>query len=217
MDGQCWIRCPWHGRDSDPLTGKSPGGHADSGQTLYPTRVDANGGIHVGLAPEPVHTRTVSDVMAQKQVFGAGAFQDIDLESALQAVTRLSQTVQPVSNHAELMSLACKAALVERDMAHLIFPDDVQTLPSAVAAGGPAGCMGGAAVLAAEGDLTQAADMVIAARRPMIAIGHGAVPARAAVIQLAEPRDGQDIGLPDQQHGIAGADDLRALQEPLAG
>ena len=26
IDGKCWIRCPWHGWDFDPLTGKPPGG-----------------------------------------------------------------------------------------------------------------------------------------------------------------------------------------------
>ena len=26
-DGQCWLRCPWHGWDFDPKTGLSPGGH----------------------------------------------------------------------------------------------------------------------------------------------------------------------------------------------
>ena len=27
--GQCWLRCPWHGWDFDPVTGKSPGSHDD--------------------------------------------------------------------------------------------------------------------------------------------------------------------------------------------
>jgi nitrite reductase/ring-hydroxylating ferredoxin subunit len=26
VDGRCWIRCPWHGWDFDPLTGRAPGG-----------------------------------------------------------------------------------------------------------------------------------------------------------------------------------------------
>jgi pyruvate oxidase len=281
VDGQCWIRCPWHGWDFDPLTGRSPGGHEDSGQLLYPIRVDENGGVFVGMEAEPVHESTVSDVMAQTivnwgvksvfgmvghsnlgladairrrvvagelryvgirhegaasfaasaygkltghpaacltiagpgatnlltglwdakvdrapvlaltgqvqtQVFGPGAFQDIDLSSAFQAVTRFSQTVLPTSRHAELMSLACKTALVERDVAHLIFPDDVQTLPSSAAAGVPAGRVGGAIVVPAEDDLARAAAMINAALRPMIVIGHGAVAAREAVIALAE-------------------------------
>ena len=32
INGQCWLRCPWHGWDFDPLTVKPPGGHEDSGQ-----------------------------------------------------------------------------------------------------------------------------------------------------------------------------------------
>ena len=64
------------------------------------------------------------------QVFGPGAFQEVDLASAFAPVTRFSQTVLHTSKHAELMSLACKNAIVERDVAHLIFPDDVQTLPA---------------------------------------------------------------------------------------
>ena len=62
------------------------------------------------------------------QVMGPGAFQEIDLSSAFEAVARFSQTVLPSSEHAELASLAMKTAIVERDVAHLIFPDEVQTL-----------------------------------------------------------------------------------------
>ena len=45
------------------------------------------------------------------------------------------------SNPVELMNLACKNALLRRDVAHLIFPDEVQTLPApeGAEAGGPAG------------------------------------------------------------------------------
>ena len=64
------------------------------------------------------------------QVLGPGAFQEIDLAAAFAPVTRFSQTVLHTSKHAELMTLACKNAIVERDVAHLIFPDDVQTLPA---------------------------------------------------------------------------------------
>ena len=101
-------------------------------------------------------------------------------------MSRFSQTVLPTSNHAELTSLACKAAWVERDVAHLIVPDDVQTLPSTAKAGGPQGRVGGAVVVPAEADLVQAAAMINGARRPLIVIGHGAVAAREAVIALAE-------------------------------
>lgn len=253
VDGKCWIRCPWHGWDFDPLTGAPPGGHEDTGQQLYPLEI-RDGEIFVGLQPEPDAPRTVSDTMAetmvnwgvqsvfgmvghsnlglaeairnrvadgqiryygirhegaaafaasaygkltgqpaaclaiagpgatnlltglwdakvdrapvlaltgqvQTQVFGPGAFQDIDLSSAFDAVTRFSQTVLSTSNHSELMSLACKSAIVERDVAHLIFPDDVQTIPSEADARGPSGRVGTATVRPAADDLAEAARM----------------------------------------------------------
>ena len=49
------------------------------------------------------------------QVMGPGAFQEIDLASAFEAVARFSQTVLPNSSHAELASLALKTAIVERE------------------------------------------------------------------------------------------------------
>ncbi|MCG8690554.1 MAG: Rieske 2Fe-2S domain-containing protein, partial [Minwuiales bacterium] len=224
IEGQCWLRCPWHGWDFDPLTGKPPGGHEDTGQEMFPVEA-RDDGIYVGLEAEPPHTRTVTDVMAETmgnwgvkrvfgmvghsnlgladalrrrevvgelgyigvrhegaaafacsgygkltgqpaacltiagpgatnlltglwdakvdrapvlaltgqvnvQVLGPGAFQEVDLASAFEAVSEFSQTVLHTSKHAELMSLACKNAIVNRDVAHLIFPDDVQTLPA---------------------------------------------------------------------------------------
>ncbi len=280
VDGQCWIRCPWHGWDFHPLTGKPPGGHEDSGQKLFQVEI-RDGEIFVGLDSEPDHQRTTTDVMAetmvnwgvkrvfgmvghsnlglsdairrrtndnaigyigvrhegaaafaasaygkltgkpaacltiagpgatnlltglwdakvdrapvlaltgqvQTQVFGPGAFQDIDLHAAFGAVARFSQPVLSTSNHAELMSLACKTALLERDVSHLIFPDDIQTLPSDAAAGKPDGRLGGQVVIPAADDLNRAVELINGAKRPIVIIGHGAVESRIAVIALAE-------------------------------
>jgi len=280
IDGKCWIRCPWHGWDFDPLTGAPPGGHEDSGQTLYPVEI-RDDGIFVGLEPEPERERTVTDVMAetmvnwgvkrvfgmvghsnlgladairlraadgeisyigvrhegaaafaasgygkltgvpaacltiagpgatnlmtgmwdakvdrapvlaltgqvQTQVFGPGAFQDIDLKSAFEAVARFSQPVLPTSNHAELMSLACKTAIVERDVSHLIFPDDIQTISSDAKPGGPSGRMGGAVIIPSDNDIGQAIELINKAKRPIIVMGYGAIQARDQIIGLAE-------------------------------
>ena len=280
VDGECWIRCPWHGWDFHPLTGAPPGGHEDSGQTLYPVNI-RGGEIFVGLEPEPAHARTVTDLMVetmvnwgvkrvfgivghsnlglsdairlrvldgeidyigvrhegvaafaasaygkltgrpaacltiagpgatnlltglwdakvdrapvlaltgqvQTQVFGPGAFQDIDLKSAFDAVTRFSQPVLSTSNHAELMSLACKTAIVERDVSHLIFPDDIQSLPSVAPAGKVDGRMAHPVVVPSEEDLEKAAVMIGNAKRPIIIVGHGAISARDAIVEFAE-------------------------------
>jgi pyruvate oxidase len=283
--GKCWIRCPWHGWDFDPLTGAPPGGHEDTGQTIYPVKIDGDE-IFVGLEPEPPHQRTVSDQMAesmvnwgirhvfgmvghsnlgladairmrveagemkyvgirhegaaalaasaygkltgrpaacltiagpgatnlltglwdakvdrapvlaltgqvQTQVFGPGAFQDIDLASAFDAVSRFSQTVLSTSRHSELVSLAMKNALVERDVAHLIFPDDMQTNPSDKPASTPDGRMGRAVVKPSDVDVSDAVRLLNGAKRPILVIGHGAWDHMEAITRLAV-----DLGAP---------------------
>ncbi len=67
IEDKCWLRCPWHGWDFDPLTGKPPGGHEDTGQTMFPVEIRADG-IYVGVPVEPPRARTVSDVMAETMV-----------------------------------------------------------------------------------------------------------------------------------------------------
>ena len=281
-DGECWLRCPWHGWDFDPLTGLSPGGHEDSGQETYPVDVREDG-IYVGVAVEPEHARTVTDVMAetlvnwgvgsvfgmvghsnlgladalrrrvvagemryygirhegaaafavsgygkltgrcaaaltiagpgatnlmtglwdakvdrapalaltgqvQEQVIGVHAFQDIDLAGAFQSVAAFSQTVHPASDHAALASQAVKTALVEHDVAHLIFPDNVQTLsvPENAPAGSPEGRMASPRISADPDSVTAAMDLMAKAKRPMVIVGYGALNGMDAVIRLAE-------------------------------
>src|SRR4029078_12047310 len=60
------------------------------------------------------------------KVLGRGAFQGVELNAARAAVARYSKTVLPESDHAELTTLALKTATVERDVAHLVLPDEVQ-------------------------------------------------------------------------------------------
>ncbi len=284
VDGQCWLRCPWHGWDFDPLTGKPPGGHEDTGQDMFPIEV-RDDGIYVGIPAEPERDRTVTDVMAETmvnwgvrsvfgmvghsnlglaealrlqekngklsyygirhegaasfacsgyakltgqpaaclaiagpgatnlltglwdakvdrapvlaltgqvnvQVFGPGAFQDIDLASAFDAVSQFSQTVLHTSKHAELMSLALKNAIVERNVAHLIFPDDVQTIPAGDAKpGSPNGRIGQTAIAPPADELAAANDAIANARRPVIIVGYGAKDGMSDVIKLAERLD----------------------------
>ncbi len=281
VEDQCWIRCPWHGWDFDPLTGKPPGGGVkDHGQKMFPVDI-RDGEIFVGIEEEAPHERTVTDVMTetmvnwgvqsvfgmvghsnlgladairravgrnelkyygirhegaaafaasaygkltnkpaacltiagpgatnlltglwdakvdrapvlaltgqvQTQVFGPGAFQDIDLASAFQAVTKFSQPVLTSSKHAELMSLACKNAIIEQDVAHLVFPDDVQTIPSSKKAGTPAGRVAGHKIKPADEDVAAAVEILNGAKRPVIVVGHGAHDARDQIIELAE-------------------------------
>jgi thiamine pyrophosphate-dependent acetolactate synthase large subunit-like protein/nitrite reductase/ring-hydroxylating ferredoxin subunit len=122
------------------------------------------------------------------QVLGPGAFQEVDLGAAFGKVARWSQSVLHTSRHAELMTLACKHAILEQGPAHLIFPDEVQTLPAGdgAPASGPDGRLTGLEISPPADALQQALALLTAAKRPAIIVGHGARFHREAVIELAE-------------------------------
>jgi len=279
--GDCYLRCPWHGWDYHPLTGKPPGGY-DDGIDTYPIEV-RDDGVYVGLEPVQPHVRTVTDVMAEtmvewsvthvfgmvghsnlgladairrqceagkleyigirhegaaafaasafgkltgrpaaclaiagpgatnlltgcwdarvdrapllaltgqvnQQVFGPGAFQELPLKEAFSAVTEFSHLALPGSNHAELMSLALKTAVIERNVSQIIFPDDVQTQPAKDDAerGSPEGRVATPEIAPPRQALDQALALLRDARRPVIIVGHGARFEMDAITALAE-------------------------------
>ncbi len=122
------------------------------------------------------------------QVRGRGAFQDLDLAAAFADVSVSTQTVHRDSDQVELMNLACKHALDQRGVAHLVLPDEVQALPAPVGArsGGPAGRVADRAVAPAPPTVAQAAALIGNAQRPVIVVGHGARRGIDDVVALAE-------------------------------
>lgn len=138
---------------------------------------------HVDRAPVLALTGQVNT-----QVLGPGAFQEIDQASAFEAVSAWSQTVLHDSNHAELMTLALKHAIVERGVAHLIFPDEVQVLEADEGAtpSGPEGRLGRPEITPDPVSVEAALDRLREAKRPAIIVGHGANTSMDQVIALAE-------------------------------
>ncbi len=61
-----WLRCPWHGYDYDPLTGRPPAGFAD-GVASYEVD-ERTDGVHVLLPDLPSPPRTVGDVLVETLV-----------------------------------------------------------------------------------------------------------------------------------------------------
>ena len=59
------LRCPWHGWDYHPCSGKAPG--YDDGVETYAIKVE-NNAVYVGLVEEAPHEDTVSDVMMETMV-----------------------------------------------------------------------------------------------------------------------------------------------------
>lgn len=121
------------------------------------------------------------------QVLGTGNFQECDLSAAFSEVAAWSQTVLSHSKHAELMTLAIKHALLERNVSHLIFPDEIQ-VQSAVdmPAATPTGRITPLNIAPPPESLQQAIDKLKQSRRPVIIVGHGARFHMTAVTELAE-------------------------------
>ncbi|MEE8542947.1 MAG: thiamine pyrophosphate-dependent enzyme [Gammaproteobacteria bacterium] len=274
------LRCPWHGWDFDPLTGKAPG--FDDGVATFPVEV-RDDGVYVGLPEEQAHVRTVGNLMIETmvnwgvkhvfgmvghsnlgvadavrlqeqqgalafygvrhegaaafacsaygkltgrpaaclsiagpgatnlltglwdanvdrspvialtgqvdtQVLGPGAFQEIDLQAAYGKVAQWSQPVLHTSKHAELMNLACKSAILNRGVSHLIFPDEVPSLPApgGEPATGPEGRVTTQEIAPPAVAVDKAVAMLERAKRPVIIVGHGARFRMSRVIELAE-------------------------------
>jgi thiamine pyrophosphate-dependent acetolactate synthase large subunit-like protein/nitrite reductase/ring-hydroxylating ferredoxin subunit len=274
------LRCPWHGWDYDPLTGKAPG--YDDGVETFPVE-EREDGIYVGLPAEMAHMRTVGDLMMETmvswgvkhvfgmvghsnlgvadavrvqekagnlsyygirhegaasfacsaygkltgrpaaclsiagpgatnmltglwdanvdrspvlaltgqvdtQVLGPGAFQEVDLMAAYGKVAQWAQPVLHTSKHAELMNLACKSAILNRGVSHLVFPDEVPKLavPEGAPAGRPDGRMAHRTIAPPGESVDEAVALLRKAKRPVIIVGHGARFHMAGVVELAE-------------------------------
>lgn len=274
------LRCPWHGWDYHPCTGKAPG--FDDGVDTFLTKVE-DGAVYVGLEEEAPHETTISDVMVETminwgvnkvfgmvghsnlgfadamrrqeekgnlnfygirhegaaafaasaygkltgkpaacfsiagpgatnlftglwdakvdrapilaltgqvatQVVGTGNFQEVDLVKAFSTVAEFNHRVQGNSKHAELMSLAVKHAILNRDVSHLTFPDEVQETPAPAnaKAATPEGRMPDMKIQPSQASLDKAVGMFKEAKRPAIIVGHGARFHMDAIIAFAE-------------------------------
>ncbi|MGI9519542.1 MAG: thiamine pyrophosphate-binding protein [Pirellulaceae bacterium] len=274
------LRCPWHGWDYCPLSGKPPGDF-DDGVPVFDVEV-RNDGVYVALPQDPAHEQTVSDVMVStmtnwgvkwcfgmvghsnlyvadalrrqseqghmqyigirhegaasfacsaygkltgrpasclaiagpgatnlvtglwdahvdqapvialtgqvsSQVLGRHNFQEIPLEKAFGQVADYSHTVLANSNHVELMSLACKSALVNQSVSHLVFPDEIagHAAPNA-SPSDPAGRLASRRIAPPEDAYARAREMLADARRPVFIVGHGARFVMGSVTALAE-------------------------------
>lgn len=279
-----WLRCPWHGYEYHPCTGKAPEGLGDSVPT-YEVE-EREDGIYVCTGEEVEEELTVSDVMVETminwgvthvfgmvghsnlglaeairkqvekgnlnyigirhegaasfaasgyakltgkpaacfaiagpgatnlltglwdakvdrvpilaltgqvdtQVLGPGAFQEVNLASAFSAVAEWSYTVLPESKHAELMTLALKNAILKRDVSHLIFPNEVQTikLPEDSQASSPEGRLADLNITPPQELINKIIEKIKESEKPCIILGNGAKFNMPEIIKFAEQLD----------------------------
>ena len=145
------------------------------------------------------------------QALGPGAFQEVDLAAAYGKVAQWSQTVLHDSRHTELVNLACKGAILNRGVSHLIFPDEVpkRQLQDPPAPGTPTGRLPSRSIAPPEDALNAAVELLRGAKRPVIIVGHGArfhEPVVALAEQLKAPviTTFKGKGLISDSHPLAG-------------
>ncbi|WP_100463207.1 thiamine pyrophosphate-dependent enzyme [Mycobacteroides abscessus] len=120
-------------------------------------------------------------------VAGKGAFQDLDLLAAFADVSVYSAMVRSGSDHAELMTMALKHAILERGVGHLVLPDEVQVLPAPdKPATGPQGRMPDLRVGPPVQALKEALNQIEGSARPTIVVGAGARADMPVIVELAE-------------------------------
>lgn len=122
------------------------------------------------------------------QVLGTGAFQEVDLVGAFQTVANFNHSVQQNSKHSELMSLAIKSALLNRDVSHITFPDEVAFMPKPEGeeAQTPEDRITPMNISPPRQMVTKAVGMLESAKMPAIIVGHGARFHMEAITAFAE-------------------------------
>jgi len=260
------LRCPWHGWDYHPCSGKAPG--FDDGVEPYVVEKRKDG-IYVGIPIEKPHENDISDIMVETminwdvdtvfgmvghsnlgladafkrqvekrnlkfigirhegagafaasaygkltgkpaacfsiagpgatnmftglwdakvdrapllaltgqvatQVVGTGNFQEVDLVRAFQTVAEFNHRVQKDSKHSELMTLAVKHAILNRDVSHLTFPDEIQQVPAGEeTAQNPEGRISSLKIAPPKESVDGAVMLIKESKRPVIIVGHG--------------------------------------------
>lgn len=108
------LRCPWHGWDFHPLTGKPPGGY-DDGVATYPVEV-RDDGVYVGFPPAEPHVATVSDLMMEtmaewgvRWVFGMVGHSNLGLADAVRRQGEAGRLGYVGIRHEGAASFACSA------------------------------------------------------------------------------------------------------------
>ena len=107
------LRCPWHGWDYDPITGKAPG--YDDGVETFEVEV-RDDGVWVGIPETKAHVRTVGDLMMEtlsnwgiRHVFGMVGHSNLGVADAL----RIQEEEGAISyigvRHEGAASFACSA------------------------------------------------------------------------------------------------------------
>jgi thiamine pyrophosphate-dependent acetolactate synthase large subunit-like protein/nitrite reductase/ring-hydroxylating ferredoxin subunit len=122
------------------------------------------------------------------QVVGTENFQEVDLVRAFQTVAEFNHRVEEKSKHDELIALAIKHAILKRDVSHLTFPDDIQTIAvkEGIKAQTAEGRLTPMSIFPPKESFEKALKILDDSKRPVIIVGHGARFHMKEIITFAE-------------------------------
>ena len=107
------LRCPWHGYDYDPLTGRAPGSFADA-VTAYDVE-EREDGVFVKLPERVAVRRTVADVLVEtlvahgvSRVFGMVGHSNLGFADALRRAEERGELTFVGIRHEEIGRASCR-------------------------------------------------------------------------------------------------------------
>lgn len=124
--------------------------------------------------------------MVQRQLIGPGSFQEIDQHSFFESLSVFNKILMSEEQTTTLVSLAIKHALLDKGVAHIGIPNDVQKLPHSADIIPFEGSFPNQAISQPMYLVLQAAQVINQAKRPVILAGFGCMGQGDNLLELAE-------------------------------
>ena len=145
------------------------------------------------------------------QYGGPGGIQEIDQDAFFRPITVFNNTIVDPAMAIKLLTRALRYAIVDRGVAQLSIPNDIQAAPLDPAHCERETCLPSVSVAPTDEAIRAVVEAIDGARRPVILAGFGAMNAAGAVLDLAEKLQAPVVTtlrakgiLPDANEWLAG-------------
>ncbi len=124
--------------------------------------------------------------MVKRQLIGPGSFQEIDQHSFFKPITVFDEILMSENQTVTLATFAMKHAIIDRGVAHIGIPNDVQKLPHTEKIISFDGSFPNKAISPPMFVIMEAVQAINQSKRPVIIAGFGAMGQGANLLELAE-------------------------------
>ena len=124
--------------------------------------------------------------MLKRQLIGPGSFQEIDQQSFFESITVYNKVLMSEEQTTTLITNAIKHAILDKGVAHIGIPKDVQEIPHTARTIPFEGSFPNEAITQPMFLILQAAQAINQSKRPVIVSGFGAITQGENILELAE-------------------------------